>query len=227
MEVMASDPHPVAYHPPPDTGLEIIHLDDHLLVLNKPSGLLSVPGRGEAKQDSLALRVQAEYPEARVVHRLDMATSGLMIMARGPEMERRLQRLFERRAIEKQYQAVVNGRLDPASGSIRLPLITDWPNRPRQRVDHELGKPALTHYRLLEYHPESDSSRVELRPETGRSHQLRVHMLAIGHVILGDGLYAEPGLREKAPRLLLHASDLRFTHPARDFELELHSPVPF
>jgi len=224
---MASDPQPVAYHPPPDTGLEIIHLDDSLLALNKPSGLLSVPGRGEGKQDSLALRVQAEYPEARVVHRLDMSTSGLMIMARGPEMERRLQRLFEQRAIEKQYQAIVNGRLDPSAGSIRLPLIADWPNRPRQRVDHELGKPALTHYRLLEYRPESDSSRVELRPETGRSHQLRVHMLAIGHVILGDGLYASPELRSKAPRLLLHANALRFTHPATGRSIGLYSPVPF
>lgn len=224
---MSTDAHAVTYRPPPDTGLEIIHLDEHLLVLNKPSGLLSVPGRGEEKQDSLASRVQAEYPEARVVHRLDMSTSGLMIMARGPEMQRRLQRLFEQRAIEKQYQAIVTGCLDPTSGSIRLPLITDWPNRPRQRIDHERGKPALTHYRLLEYRPESDSSRVELRPETGRSHQLRVHMLAISHVILGDNLYAEPDLREKAPRLLLHASDLRFIHPASGFELKLYSPAPF
>ncbi|MCW8907751.1 MAG: pseudouridine synthase [Sedimenticola sp.] len=224
---MTTDPHPVTYHPPPDTGLEIIHLDDSLLVLDKPSGLLSVPGRGEEKQDSLASRAQAEYPEARVVHRLDMSTSGLMIMARGPDMQRRLQRLFEQRAIEKKYLAVVNGCPEPPSGTIRLPLITDWPNRPRQRVDHELGKPAVTRYRLMAYRPESDSSRVELRPETGRSHQLRVHMLAIGHVILGDSLYASPDLRSKAPRLLLHASALHFIHPASGRAIELHSRAPF
>lgn len=218
---------PIDYRPPPDTGLEIIYQDSALLVLNKPSGLLSVPGRGEEKQDSLALRVQAEFPEAQVVHRLDMSTSGLMIMARGSDMQRRLHRQFAERTIGKRYQAVVQGRLDPPSGSIHLPLITDWPNRPRQRVDHERGKPSITHYHLLEYRSETDSSRVELIPETGRSHQLRVHMLAIGHVILGDNLYAEPAIRTKAPRLLLHATALRFSHPETGQILRLESPAPF
>ena len=216
-----------AYHPPPHNGLEIIYRDDALLVLNKPSGLLSVPGRGEEKQDSLAQRVQAEYPEALVVHRLDMATSGLMILARGPGIQRQLHRLFAERAVAKCYQAVVNGRLEPQAGSIRLPLLTDWPNRPKQKVDPERGKPSVTHYRLLDYQPETDSSRVELIPETGRSHQLRVHMQAIGHVILGDNLYAEPALRAKAPRLLLHATALAFTHPQTGQRLQLQSPAPF
>ena len=216
-----------AYHPPPNNGLEVIYRDEALLVLNKPSGLLAVPGRGEAKQDSLALRVQAEYPQARVVHRLDMATSGLMIMALGAEMQRRLQRLFEERAVQKQYQAVVNGRPEPAAGRINLPLITDWPNRPKQRVDHVRGKPSVTRYRLLHYLPDTDSSRLELRPETGRSHQLRVHMLALGHVILGDNLYADPALCAKTTRLLLHATALAFTHPETGRRLQLESDSPF
>ena len=215
------------YQPPADTGLEILYQDDALLILNKPSGLLSVPGRGEDKQDSLALRVQARFPEAMAVHRLDMSTSGIMVMARGCEMHRTLNRMFQQRIIGKRYVAIVNGRLDPPSGTIQLPLITDWPNRPKQKVDHEIGKPSITHYQLLTYHAENDSSRVELIPETGRSHQLRVHMLSIGHVILGDNLYADEINLGKSKRLLLHASELTLPHPISQEQVTFHSEPPF
>lgn len=218
---------PGSYQPPPDTGLDVIYQDEALLILNKPSGLLSVPGRGPEKQDSLALRVRARIPDAMIVHRLDMCTSGIMVMARGPEMHRALNRLFQQREVGKRYVAVVAGRLDPPAGTIRLPLITDWPHRPRQKVDHAIGKPSVTHYRLLSYQPERDCSRVELIPETGRSHQLRVHMLATGHVILGDNLYADPHARQRAPRLLLHACELSFRHPLSGEALRFRSAPPF
>ncbi|MCW8882543.1 MAG: pseudouridine synthase [Sedimenticola sp.] len=202
------------YTPPLDEGLDIIYQDDAILVLNKPSGLLSVPGRGEEKQDSLATRVQARIPDALIVHRLDMCTSGIMLMARGIEVHRTLNRMFQERRISKRYIALVDGHLDPQSGTLNLPLICDWPNRPRQKVDHEIGKPSTTRYRFLNYDPVTDCSRVELIPETGRSHQLRVHMFAIGHAILGDNLYGKETSREKASRLQLHAVELAFEHPA-------------
>lgn len=218
---------PGTYQPPADAGLEIIYQDEALLILEKPSGLLSVPGRGAEKQDSLARRVQARIPDAMIVHRLDMDTSGVIVMARGREMHRTLNRLFQQREIGKRYIAVVAGRLDPPAGTIRLPLITDWPNRPRQKVDHDIGKPSTTHYRLLSYQPENDRSRVELIPETGRSHQLRVHMLATGHVILGDNLYADPESRQQSPRLLLHACELSLRHPLSGETMRFLSVPPF
>lgn len=201
------------YSPPPDTGLDILYLDDDLVVLNKPSGLLSVPGRGMDKQDSLAVRVQREYGDALVVHRLDMSTSGLILMARGQAMQSVLGRLFQQRKVEKRYIAVVGGQPRPAEGEIDLPLITDWPNRPRQMVDHQQGKPALTRYEVLEHDALRNTSRVLLQPHTGRSHQLRVHMMALGHPILGDELYAPRELQQASDRLLLHAQWLRLPHP--------------
>ncbi len=216
-----------SYQPPAHTGLIPIYIDEHLLVLDKPAGLLSVPGRGEDKQDCLASRVQAEYPEARVVHRLDMATSGLMLMARSEAMQRQLSMLFEKRQVEKKYIAMVDGKLGQESGEIDLPLITDWPNRPKQMVDHQIGKPSHTIYKVLDYRPELNASRIELSPTTGRTHQLRVHMQAIGHAILGDRLYADTVVQEKAPRLLLHASQLVFTHPETTEELHINSKAPF
>lgn len=205
----------------------IIHVDDYLVVLDKPAGLLSVPGRGPAHADNLATRVQAEFPDARIVHRLDMATSGLLIMARGLEMERRLSIAFQQRRVEKRYLAVVAGRPAPEVGEIALPLIADWPNRPRQKVDFESGKPSLTHYTLLSHDSALSCSRIELRPHTGRSHQLRVHMMAIGHPILGDELYGDIGSRNAADRLLLHASELTLHHPLTGTTLHLESEVPF
>ena len=204
--------------------LDIIYQDASLIVVNKPAGLLAVPGRGADKQDCLASRVQAEFTDALVVHRLDMATSGLLLFARGAEMQRRLSHRFREREVQKHYVAVVSGRLELLSGEIDLPLIRDWPNRPRQKVDHESGKPSLTRCRLLIHDVSTNTSRVELEPVTGRTHQLRVHMAAIGHPILGDALYGEEG---RAERLLLHASALSFAHPLNAEMLSLASEPPF
>ncbi|HZX30528.1 MAG TPA: RluA family pseudouridine synthase [Rhodocyclaceae bacterium] len=203
---MTARPPAFAYSPPPHLGLAIVHQEETFLVLDKPSGLLSVPGRGEDKQDCLASRVQAEFPDALIVHRLDMETSGLLVMARGEEAHRRLSRLFRERQVDKRYIAVVAGRLATMAGEVNLPLITDWPNRPRQKVDFDIGKPSLTRFRVLGY--AGDTTRVELEPVTGRSHQLRVHMQSLGHPILGDPLYGEAGAR-----LLLHATRIAFPHP--------------
>lgn len=220
-----------------DTPLPLLHADDALLVLDKPAGLLAVPGRGPDKQDCLATRVQRVYPDARVVHRLDMATSGLWVMARGEAAQRRLSAAFERREVNKRYVAVVDGVIDPAGAdgapdaggwrTIDLPLAADWPRRPRQQVDHERGRPSLTRWRALGPDPATGGTRVELAPQTGRSHQLRVHLLAIGHPILGDALYGDARVQAAAPRLLLHASGLWLAHPVTGECLSFESPVPF
>lgn len=199
------------YQPPPPAALDVLAVDDAFVVVGKPAGLLSVPGRGEDKKDCLATRVQAEFADALIVHRLDMATSGLLVLARGAEMHRRLSRLFMERRVDKRYVAVVGGLL-AEEGKIDLPLITDWPNRPRQKVDFASGKPSLTRFRRVAGDAASTTSRVELEPVTGRSHQLRVHLAAIGHPILGDELYGGE-YREQASRLLLHAIRLAFPHP--------------
>ena len=215
------------YAPPPHTGLDICYLDSDLIVLNKPSGLLSVPGRGEGKQDCLASRVQREFPEALVVHRLDLGTSGLVLMARNREIQGRLGYLFQRRLVRKRYVAVVAGRPQPQEGEIDLPLITDWPNRPRQRVDHEAGKQAITRYQVLAADEAAGTSRVRLRPQTGRTHQLRVHMLSIGHPIVGDELYAGDYWHAASERLLLHAERLRLEHPRTGRALLLERAADF
>lgn len=215
----ASVPAPYPYQPPPDEGLDIRYQDPDLLVVNKPAGLLSVPGRGADRQDCLTRRVQARFPGARTVHRLDMETSGLLLLALHAKAQRRLGHQFERREVHKEYVAVVQGRLSHAAGSIDLPLLADWPNRPRQKVDFLHGRPALTHYRHLE--AATDSSRLLLTPVTGRSHQLRVHLCHLGHPIVGDRLYGATGA---ADRLLLHACRLRLRHP-RDGRL-LHIDCP-
>ena len=206
-----------------------VHADDALCVFEKPAGLLAVPGRGADKADSLARRVQSADAEARVVHRLDMATSGLMLFARGAAVQRRLSRAFAERAVRKRYVAVVAGRIEPAEGwrEIDLPLAADWPNRPLQRVDAVHGKPSLTRYRVLGYDAAREGTRLELEPVTGRSHQLRVHLSALGHAILGDALYAAPPDRERAARLLLHAARLALAHPVTGARLEFASEAPF
>jgi tRNA pseudouridine32 synthase/23S rRNA pseudouridine746 synthase len=211
-------------------GLGVVHLDDACVVVDKPSGLLSVPGRGPDKQDCLARRVQAIWPEAQVVHRLDMGTSGLWLMARGPDMQRAFSRAFEQHTVDKRYVAVVAGRVAPPQtadgwGEIDLPLAADWPRRPLQKVDATQGRPSLTRWRVL--HAEDDRTRLELAPVTGRTHQLRVHLQAIGHPILGDALYAPPDVQTMAPRLLLHACALDLAHPARDAVLALRCDPPF
>ncbi len=204
-----------------------LYADDSLIVVDKPTRLLSVPGRGEDKQDCLIARVKADYPDALIVHRLDFDTSGLVVLARGKAMHRALSIAFQEREVEKRYVAVVDGKLMATQGEVNLPLLVDWPNRPLHKVDFEHGKPSQTRFRQLAYDAATHSTRVELTPETGRTHQLRVHMLALGHVILGDPLYAEGETRAKAERLLLHAEFLAFTHPLSGQRLEFSAPAPF
>lgn len=207
--------------------LQIVHADAHCIVACKPSGLLAVPGRGDTGRDCLSERVRSKYPDALIVHRLDMATSGLMLLARSTDTQRRLSIAFARREVHKRYIAVVAGRLSADQGEIDLPLAADWPNRPRQVVDAVRGRPSLTRYRVLEFDDTHATTRVELEPVTGRSHQLRVHLLALGHTILGDALYGSAEVQAAAPRLLLHASSLRFTHPASGETMSFDSPPPF
>lgn len=212
---------------PERPALETLHLDAQCLVAVKPAGLLSVPGRGEHLQDCLASRVQLAYPDALVVHRLDMATSGLMLMARGIEAQRTLSRAFAAREVHKRYEAVVHGWVEPAQGEINLPLIADWPNRPLQKVDHAVGKPSLTLFRVLARDERACTTRLMLEPITGRAHQLRVHLLAIGHPILGDALYAPAPVRSASSRLLLHATSLAFTQPSTGALIQVESAAPF
>ena len=212
-----------------DSGKDfsLIHIDRSLIVVDKPTRLLSVPGRGPEKQDCLVSRLQVEFPDALIVHRLDFDTSGLLVLARGKTMHRELSILFQERRVEMRYVAVVNGKPESDSGEVNLPLIVDWPNRPLHKVDFEIGKPALTLYQLLGYDPERDCSRIALTPETGRTHQLRVHMQSLGHPILGDPLYADENAREKSDRLLLHAEYLSFVHPATKKTLRFSCNAPF
>lgn len=206
--------------------LAVVAIDDSFIVVDKPSGLLSVPGRGPDKQDCLSARVQREFPDALIVHRLDMETSGLMVFGRGIEAQRALGRAFEQRRVGKRYEAVVDGLLADDSGTVDLPLICDWPNRPRQMVSHELGKPSTTHYQVISRDEQTARTRVSMTPVTGRSHQLRVHMAALGHPIIGDSLYA---VTAPAPgeRLLLHAAELSFPHPRTGEAVTVRSAVPF
>ena len=221
---MSSLPAPT-YNPPPGMPT-IVHVDECMIVLDKPPGLLSVPGRGPAHADSLATRVQAEFSDARIVHRLDMATSGVIVVALNKAAERELKRQFREREPKKQYVARVWGHPSPAEGLVDLPLICDWPNRPKQKVCYETGKPAQTEYEVVE-NAADNTARVVLKPITGRSHQLRVHTLALGHPILGDRFYASPEARAMAPRLLLHAEMLTITHPAYGNSMTFKAPADF
>ena len=209
-------------------GFKTLYADAHLLVLNKPTNLLSVPGKGDDKQDCLSARVQEQYPDALIVHRLDMATSGLMLMARGVAMQTALSKLFETRAIRKRYVAVVDGQMDtsPDWSLIDLPIALDWPNRPLRIIDAG-GKPSQTRWRVMNRDHLHNTSRVELEPITGRSHQLRVHLKAIGHPIWGDKLYAPASVAALSARLLLHACRLQFVHPALGEDMIFDSPCPF
>lgn len=211
---------------PPTEGPVVVHVDDQLLVVDKPSGLLSVPGRGEDKQDCVISRLQRRWPEAMIAHRLDMSTSGLLVVARGEAVQREMYRLFRERAVSKRYVAAVAGLIADDSGEIDLPLICDWPNRPRQMVSHDLGKPSLTRFRVIARNPALNATVVELEPVTGRSHQLRVHLAALGHPILGDDLYAGAAAN-RAARLLLHAAEIAFPHPAHGRPINFRCPAPF
>lgn len=203
----------------------ILFADEHMAVAEKPSGLLSVPGRGADKQDCLVARVQAKFSDALTVHRLDMATSGLIVLGRGAEAQRRLSIAFSERRIEKRYVAIVAGTVAADEGEVDLPLIADWPNRPKQMIDHDIGKPSLTRYRVIAR--EDGRTRVELEPVTGRSHQLRVHMMALGHPILGDVFYAPPETAALSDRLLLHAERLSVPHPETGVKMTFISAPAF
>ena len=212
------------YHPP-QAPLEIIYHDDAILLIDKPAGLLSVPGRNPEHKDSVAIRAAQDFEGARIVHRLDMDTSGVMLLALTADAHRDLSRQFEARKTDKTYIAEVAGAPIEDEGAIDAPLICDWPNRPRQKVDWDNGKPALTHWRVIERG--KTHSRIALKPKTGRSHQLRVHMAHLGHPILGDPFYAPAPLKEAAPRLMLHAQDLAFTHPYNGERMSFHTAPPF
>lgn len=190
----------------------LVYQDEHLLIVNKPAGLLAVPGRGADKQDCLISRVQVQWPQALVVHRLDQATSGLLVLALSAAVQKSLSALFQERHVSKRYIATVQGHLQPATGTVDLPLMADWPQRPRQKVDLA-GKPSQTHWEVLGYNTANDTTTALLHPVTGRTHQLRVHMLALGHPIVGDTLYGPQQGADRPPRMALHAQRLAFTHP--------------
>lgn len=213
------------FGPAPPPGLRLVHADAALLILDKPSGLLSVPAKPPGPSDCLEARVRAAFPEALLVHRLDGDTSGLMVFARTRLAQRHLGWQFERRQVEKTYVARVQGRVAAEAGRIDLPLICDWPNRPLQMVCHMRGKPAVTEWRVLAR--EAEATRLELTPLTGRSHQLRVHLKALGHPILGDRFYAPPEAIAAAPRLQLHAARLAFRHPEGGAWIAFTEPSPF
>ncbi len=214
------------YNPPAKIKLEYFHVDDSLIIVNKQNGLLTVPGKGPEKQDCLISRVQEDYSDALIVHRLDMETSGLVLMARSKKFHRDLSILFQNREIAKSYIALLAGKLSLEQGEVDLPLIVDWPNKPMQKVDYETGKPSLTCYSLIAYNQRLDQSRVELRPVTGRTHQLRLHMSSLGNPILGDRLYGASST-SSSNRLMLHARTLEFKHPVTAEQIRVKTEPEF
>lgn len=214
---------PFTYAPPPDPP-RVLYADESILIVDKPSGLLSVPGRGEDRADCLINRLRADFPDVLLVHRLDLDTSGVMVFARTRAAQGALGKQFEARTVKKVYIARLDGEMAEKQGRVDLPLIVDWPNRPRQHVNHETGKPAVTDWRAVKVG--QGETRVRLMPQTGRSHQLRVHMAEIGHPILGDPLYAT-GAARNHPRLMLHAESLRFRHPDTGVTMTFSAPCPF
>ncbi|NBN65280.1 pseudouridine synthase [Pannonibacter tanglangensis] len=210
---------------PPEGPLQVLHVDEDVIVVVKPCGLLSVTGRGEDRQDSLVTRLAAQIRGARIVHRLDLDTSGVMVLARNAEAHRRLSMQFERRETGKAYVARVWGEVAAEAGEVNLPLIVDWPNRPKQKICAVEGRPALTRWSVLRR--EGPTTLMQLEPVTGRSHQLRVHMLSLGHPIVGDSLYAHEQARLFSPRLELHARDLSFRHPMTGADMAFGTTVPF
>ena len=214
---------PYEYNPP-DVPLDILHHDSALLIVNKPAGLLSVPGKDPGKEDCLIDRLRRVFPEVLLVHRLDCDTSGVMVFALNKAAQGNLGQQFEKRQTKKVYLARLWGLLEPKEGTVDLPLCVDWPNRPRQHVNHEQGKPAVTDWRVQRH--DGKTTRVRLMPLTGRSHQLRVHMLSLGHPILGDPIYAT-GEALDYPRMMLHAESLRLRHPETGKTQTFSVPAPF
>ena len=215
----------MTHYAPPTGPLSVIHRDRDLLLVDKPSGLLSVPGKPAEHADCLEVRVKRAFPQALLIHRLDLETSGIMVFALNPNAQKAVNRQFEKRIVRKTYIARVAGHVTAEEGLIDLPLIADWPNRPLQKVCHETGKPARTCWRVLAR--EDGATRIELTPETGRSHQLRVHLKEIGHPILGDPFYAPDAVRAAAPRLQLHALALELRHPGGGAWHRWQAPCPY
>ena len=216
----------IEYNPPQEPWLDLVYRDDYIAVVNKPSGLLSVPGNQLQYYDSAMSRVKERYGFCEPAHRLDMATSGILLFALSKAADRELKRQFREREPKKYYQALVWGHLEQDHGVVELPLICDWENRPRQKICFERGKRAVTFYDVLQRYP-NNTTRVKLTPITGRSHQLRLHMLALGHPILGDKFYAHPQAKELSPRLCLHAESLQIQHPITGETMEFTAPVGF
>lgn len=213
--------------PPCHREVRILYQDDALLLVDKPDLLLSVPGRLEENKDCMITRVQRQFPTATVVHRLDLDTSGIMIVPLCREAHAELSRQFQRRAIDKTYTAVLWGLLEEDEGSIDLPIACDWENRPRQKICYENGKQSFTEYRVISRDENTFSTRVTLHPVTGRSHQLRIHSRELGHPILGCDMYAHTEAFKAAPRLMLHATQIRFAHPLTGVEVVGYSSPPF
>ncbi len=211
------------YFPPMDP-LDVVYLDHELLVVNKPPGLLSVPGRGALLADCLITRIQSEYPTALLVHRLDRDTSGVMVFALSSNAQRHLGLQFEKRQTKKTYVARVWGQIKADRGTVDLPIIVDWPNRPKQMICHETGGAGVTDWQVI--NSDRGETRVKLSPKTGRSHQLRIHMLALGHPILGDPFYGTPDSQE-ATRLMLHSHRLRLRHPDGGEMMDFRAKIPF
>ena len=216
----------IEYNPPQEPWLDLVYRDDYIAVVNKPSGLLSVPGNQPQYYDSAMSRVKEKYGFCEPAHRLDMATSGILLFALSKAADRELKRQFREREPKKYYQALVWGHVEQDYGVVELPLICDWENRPRQKICFERGKRAVTFYDVLQRYP-NNTTRVKLTPITGRSHQLRLHMLALGHPILGDKFYAHPQAKELSPRLCLHAESLQIQHPITGETMEFTAPVGF
>ena len=216
----------IEYNPPQEPWLDLVYRDDYIAVVNKPSGLLSVPGNQPQYYDSAMSRVKEKYGFCEPAHRLDMATSGILLFALSKAADRELKRQFREREPKKYYQALVWGHVEHDHGVVELPLICDWENRPRQKICFERGKRAVTFYDVLQRYP-NNMTRVKLTPITGRSHQLRLHMLALGHPILGDKFYAHPQAKALSPRLCLHAESLQIQHPISGETMEFTAPVGF
>nr|WP_315543310.1 bifunctional tRNA pseudouridine(32) synthase/23S rRNA pseudouridine(746) synthase RluA [uncultured Aggregatibacter sp.] len=216
----------IDYNPPQEPWLDLVYRDDYIAVVNKPSGLLSVPGNQPQYYDSAMSRVKEKYGFCEPAHRLDMATSGILLFALSKAADRELKRQFREREPKKYYQALVWGHVEQDHGVVELPLICDWENRPRQKICFERGKRAVTFYDVLQRYP-NNTTRVKLTPITGRSHQLRLHMLALGHPILGDKFYAHPQAKALSPRLCLHAESLQIQHPITGETMEFTAPVGF
>ena len=216
----------IEYNPPHEPWLDLVYRDDYIAVVNKPSGLLSVPGNQPQYYDSAMSRVKEKYGFCEPAHRLDMATSGILLFALSKAADRELKRQFREREPKKYYQALVWGHVEQDHGVVELPLVCDWENRPRQKICFERGKRAVTFYDVLQRYP-NNTTRVKLTPITGRSHQLRLHMLALGHPILGDKFYAYPQAKALSPRLCLHAESLQIQHLITGETMEFTAPVGF